>query len=483
MLSMLLFGEIVRFVGTLLEVLFLFNVLIVVHELGHFLAARLRGLHVERFQIWFGAALWEKEIDGVTYALGWIPAGGFVALPQMAGSELLEGERESGSEPLPAVKPWDKILVALAGPVANLLLAALFSLVVWVVGRPVSQSEATTTIGYVFPDSPAEKAGLKAGDRILQVDGHAVRRFQGMDESAITWNIVRSEGSEIPIAVEREGKIVSLFVTPVREERGFLQRKGLRQILILPEETPTVARVFPKSPAAAAGLQPGDQVLSVDGQRLRSPIALNDYILKHPGKPLSLEVARAGQSRVIEIVPEVPVAETVPRIGLQWDLAGTMSIVHPNPVEQILVSVRAMTSTVTAMLSPRSDIKPQHLSGPVGIMRLYYLLFQSPYGWRLALWFSVLFNVNVAILNLLPIPVLDGGHILFSLAEWVRGRPLSLRVLEALQVIFATLIVGFMLYVTFFDVQDLPWKGAKGQEMQFSGKPHPAASPSEARSP
>ncbi|MGD9896334.1 MAG: RIP metalloprotease RseP [Candidatus Methylacidiphilaceae bacterium] len=477
---MLPLGEIARFVGTLLEVLFLFNVLIVVHELGHFLAARWRGLRVERFQIWFGAALWEKEIRGVTYALGWIPAGGFVALPQMAGAELLEGKRESEVEPLPPVKPWDKILVAVAGPVANLLLAVIFSLIVWVVGRPVSQSEATTTIGYVFADSPAEKAGLRAGDRILLVDGHPVQRFQGMDSTAITWNIVRSEGSQIPITVEREGKVLSVSVSPVREERGFLQRKGLRQILILPEETPTIARVFPKSPAAEAGLQPGDQILSVDGQRLRSPIALNDYILKHPGKRLSLEVARAEERRSVEILPEVPMGETTPRIGLQWDLAGTMSIVHPKPLEQLRASVLAMTSTVAAMLSPRSDIKPQHLSGPVGIMRLYYLLFQSPYGWRLALWFSVLFNVNVALLNLLPIPVLDGGHILLSLTEWVRGRPLSLRLLEALQVIFATLIIGFILYVTFFDVQDLPWKGGKGQEMNFPAKTHPA-SPSEAR--
>ncbi len=480
---MLPFGEVARFAGTLLEVLFLFNVLIVVHEWGHFLAARARGLRVERFQIWFGAALWEKEIAGVTYALGWIPAGGFVALPQMAGAELLEGKQASGAEPLPPVKPWDKILVALAGPAANIVLAVLFSLVVWVVGRPVSQSEATTTIGYVFPDSPAEKAGLQAGDRILQVDGHPVRRFQGMDNSAITWNIVRSEESEVPITVERAGQTLTVSVTPVREERGFLQRKGLRQILILPEETPTIAKVFPKSPAAEAGLRPGDQILSVDGQRLLSPIALNDYILKHPGKRLALEVARAGQgqAQAVEIVPEVPMADTVPRIGIQWDLAGTMSIVHPNPFEQIQVSVRAMTSTVTAMLSPRSDIKPQHLSGPVGIMRLYYLLFQSPYGWRLALWFSVLFNVNVALLNLLPIPVLDGGHILLALTEWVRGRPLSLRVLEALQVIFATLIVGFILYVTFFDVQDLPWRGAKGPEMQFSGRAGHSAAPSQAK--
>jgi regulator of sigma E protease len=480
---MLPFGEIARFVGTFAEVLFLFNVLIVVHELGHFLAARRRGLRVERFQIWFGAPIWEKELGGVVYALGWIPAGGFVALPQMAGAELLEGKSESGAEALPPVKPWDKILVAVAGPVANLVLATVFSLIVWVVGRPVSQGEATTTIGYVFPDSPAEKAGLKPGDRLLLVDGHPVHRFQGMDDTAITWNIVRSEGSEIPITLEREGKVLSVSVTPVREERGFLQRKGLRQILILPEETPTIARVFPKSPAAGAGLQPGDQVLSVDGERLLSPIALNDYMIKHPGKSLSLEVAREGRSRSVEIVPEVPVSETVPRIGLQWDLAGTMSIVHPNPLEQILASVRAMTSTVAAMLSPRSDIKPQHLSGPVGIMRLYYLLFQSPYGWRLALWFSVLFNVNVALLNLMPIPVLDGGHILLSLAEWVRGRPLNLRVLEALQVIFATLIVGFILYVTFFDVQDLPWRGGgKGPEMHFPASTHPGA-PSEPQSP
>src|SRR5437764_7040416 len=197
--------SILKVIFIVLEVLLLFNLLIFVHELGHFLAARWRGLKVDRFAIWFGKPIWKTKINGVEYALGTIPAGGYVSLPQMATMEAIEGKGESAGKPLPQISALDKIIVAFAGPLFSFLLALAFAVVVMVVGRPVSEAETTTTIGYVEKDSPADKAGLRPGDRILEVDGHHVTKFGGMGDS-VTWRIVRSEGETVPVKVERDGK-------------------------------------------------------------------------------------------------------------------------------------------------------------------------------------------------------------------------------------------------------------------------------------
>src|SRR5690349_17054485 len=171
-----------------IEVLLLFNLLIFVHELGHFLAARWRGLKVDRFAIWFGKPIWKKKINGVEYALGTIPAGGYVSLPQMATMDAIEGKSESSGQPLPPISALDKIIVAFAGPLFSFLLALAFAVIVMVVGRPVSETEKTTVIGYVAKGGPADEAGMLPGDRILAVDGKPVTKFSGMGDS-IMWRI------------------------------------------------------------------------------------------------------------------------------------------------------------------------------------------------------------------------------------------------------------------------------------------------------
>lgn len=543
--------EFLKTIFILLEVLLFFNLMIVVHELGHMLAARWRGLVVERFGIWFGKPLWQKQINGVWYSLGSLPFGGFVALPQLAPMEAIEGASAHDRAQLPPITPLDKIIVAAAGPVFSLGLAFVFAIAVWFLGRPVSESEATTTIGYVVPGSPAERAGLQAGDRLVSVDGQPVQRWAGLSADSVTWRIVRSEGDTVAVTFERDGETQTVTARPTIPERRFWQRRATRQLQMLPAETPMVARVEIDSPAAAAGLQPNDLITHVNGQRLFNPYGLSTFARENPdaaltltvqrgtetlqlpfaprgatvgdvvprspasnaglrpgdrivavdgqparlaedigrqvqdaaGRTLSLRVERGDSTLEVPITPAIPRGESLPRIGIRWgsesgivfDEFGKLEVVHPGPLEQIQLSLMAIVNTFDALLSSKSDIKLQHMAGPVQIVRVYYILFENPDGWRQAIWFSVILNVNLALLNLLPLPVLDGGHIVLALVEWIRRRPLPARAIATMQYAFALLLISFMLYVTFFDAQD--WLGgASGPTMEFDPAPAPPPS-------
>ena len=443
--------KILNTVFILLEVLLIFNLLIVVHELGHFLAARWRGLVIDEFGIWFGKPVWRKKIGGVWFSLGSVPAGGFVKLPQLAPMEAIEGEVEDREDALPPIRPLDKIIVALAGPVFSFLLAFAMAFVVYQVGKPVSEFDKTTVIGFVKPGGPADQAGLKPGDRILEVDSHPVDRFTGPLNS-VTWRVVRSEGETIDFTVERAGETLHIASGWEREETPGWKRKSLRKVYIGQRYTPSVGKLAPASAGERAGLQPGDLITEAGGVPVDDLSKLYEILEKTGANPVPLTVRRGTESVALTLTPEVAHApEKGLMLGIGW---GRMTLVHPSPLEQVQEAVLTIRNMLDALFSPKSDLRAQHFSGPVGILRAYYSLFDSEEGWRLALAFSVFFNVNLGLFNLLPFPVLDGGHVALALLETLRRKPIGGRFLEAVQTACAIAVMMFLAYVTFFDVSD-----------------------------
>lgn len=459
-----MFTTALNFILVLVEVVFLFNVLILVHELGHFLAARWRGLVVERFAIWFGKPIWKKKINGVEYCLGSIPAGGYVALPQMADMETIEGKNETPKEKLPPISPLDKIIVAFAGPLFSFGLALIFACIVYAVGRPVNEFEAQCKVGYIEPGSEAEKAGLKPLDVVLEIDGYKIKKYAGMGNS-VTWRIITSGGDVIHMKVRRGEQIVPIELKPYYEKKQFYQRKPLREIPFFPADSEIrVEKVIPNGPAAISGLKPGDQIVALAEEPIYTSAAVSRFMSRNPNSPVPLTVLREGKQIPFTLVPEIPVEPSdirSPMLGIQW--ASHLRIIHPSPFDQLANSVYAVVSTIQAWVSRNTDVNASHMQGPIGIMNVMAILFRSEEGWRQALWLAVLINVNLAIVNLIPLPVLDGGHILLAVIEWIRRKPLHVKVLEIMQTACAILIIGFMLFVTFYDVQDL--------RLPFSSKP------------
>lgn len=449
-----------------------FNIIIFVHELGHFLAGKWRGLQIDRFQIWFGKPIWKKTINGVQYGLGWIPAGGFVALPQMAPMEAIEGGSGDGKS-LPPITPLDKIIVAFAGPLFSMLLALLSAVVVWGVGKP-ADFLPSQVVGMVVEGSPAAEAGIQSGDKIVAINGEPVNGFAGSLES-ITESIILSKGKQIEFTLERAGSaepinVVSEFKTA---KTKWFQRGGLRQVGIGPEiDHIGISGVVEGSPAEKAGFQNGDELVTMNGEAYKiGSQTVIDFIKANGTKPIDFEIKRDGKLLKLVAAPVVPLspAGSGPMLGLAFSEVPYQQpgIIHPGPVKQVADSLRMMWTTITSVIAPDSSIGVGHLSGPVGIATLQYQLLQMDDGWRRILAFMVLFNVNLAVLNMMPFPVLDGGHIVLAILEKIFGGPVKAKPLEILQTACALALISLMLFVTSKDIGDKFGHGDEREKVVF----------------
>ncbi len=463
---MLVLATALKVIVLILVVLTIFNIIIFVHELGHFLAAKWRGLRIDRFQIWFGKPIWKKEINGVQYGMGWIPAGGFVALPQMAPMEAIEGGQKD-SKPLPPISPLDKIIVAFAGPLFSMLLALLSAVVVWGVGKP-KDFIPSQIVGEVLKDSPAEAAGILPGDKVVAINGSAVSGFAGTLDS-ITENIILSKGQEIRFTVQRPGIAEPIVLTSKfdTEKTKWFQRSGLRRVGIGPEiDHMEVGSVTEGSPAAKAGFKVEDTIVSMNGQAFKDKEKAVAFIKATGANPIVFQLLRDGLPLEITATPVVPISPEGegPMLGLGFRSYPYLNqnIVHPGPFEQVGDSLRMMWTTISSVAAPDSSIGVGHLSGPVGIATLQYELLQMEDGWRRILAFMVLFNVNLAVLNMMPFPVLDGGHITLAILEKIFGRPVKAKPLEILQTVCALALISLMLFVTSKDIGDKFGHGGDG---------------------
>lgn len=453
--------------GLILLVVLFFNFMIFVHELGHFLAGKWRGAYIDRFQIWFGRPIWQKKLWGVQWGLGWIPAGGFVSLPQLDNMEGIEGKADAPSD-LKPLKPLDKVIIAAAGPLFSLLLAYAFAVVVWGVGKPVGDV-AGTTVGYVQPGSPAAQAGLLPGDTILTIDDKPVSKWMGNMEG-VRELIALSEREKIALTVSRPGcaeplTILSSYTLP---ETKWWQRKAMRQLGVLPAVPAVVGQVLPGSPAERAGLSQGLQITHLNGVAVHSPLVVQTAAAEGQPLELTLSPLSGGEEVKVTLTPEVPVnwqgkPGAQPILGIEWSESaiGKVELEHPSPQTQVNQSLKWMGSTLSKLFAPGSSVKMEHLSGPVGIGSYIYKMMEaeSGLGWRLVLWFAVVLNVNLAVLNILPLPVVDGGHVTLGLVEMLRGKPVSGRPLEWVMTGFIILLMAFFAFVTFKDVGDLVGSG------------------------
>jgi regulator of sigma E protease len=271
---------------------------------------------------------------------------------------------------------------------------------------------------------------------------------------------VTSEGTNIAIKYPRDGREGMAYAIPYHRSTKWYERKALRQILIAPAMKAVIDQVASNSPAALAGLTNGDEIIALNGWEIYSPLAVfsaEDAMSNSPVKPLIFTVRRGTEefNRTLLAAKPVQPPDSNPSLGiLAWGQETNETLVHPSPLEQIQSSVGQIVGTIHALFARKSDIGVQQLGGAVMIIRVYSNLFESDDGWRRVLWFSVILNVNLALINLLPLPVLDGGHILLSLIEVIRRRPVSVKILQSIQTGFAALLIGFMIYIAFFDTGD-----------------------------
>lgn len=460
------FSSVITFIVNLVLVVLLFNVMIFVHELGHFWAGRWRGMYVDRFQIWFGKPIWKKKIKGVQYGLGWIPAGGFVSLPQMASMEAIEGEVPEEVKNLKPPTPLDKIIVAFAGPLFSMLLALSFGVIVWQVGKP--DVIIPPTIGYVEEGSEADKAGLRPGDSILAVNGEPVSEWVGNMQGVVE-KIKLTEGDVVRFKVQRGQDVLDIESGFVIDDTRWFERRALPKVGIMNAATPMIDQVFENSPAAAIGLSQGDLIQRVNGERLLHPYTLT--ALAEKGEPIEIEYLDADSEQVVTatLQPRLPKqGYEKPFHGVKrWNTSASVSevMIYPTPWAQVGQSLNWMKITLQKLFSSSSKVGVDQLAGPVGILNMIFNLLTQPDGILLVLWFSVLLNVNLAVMNMLPIPVLDGGHIVMATLEWVRGKPMSQRPLEIIQTFFALCLMGFMAYVTVKDVGN--WFGPKEEQVEI----------------
>lgn len=438
--------------------IFFFGASIFVHELGHYLAARWRGLKIERFSIGMGKKLY-GWIDqrGCEWQVAMLPIGGYVLLPQLADMKGIEGPSNLDQETLPELSWTDKVIVASAGAVFNIIFALLLASVLWT--QPFYRYNDTTVVGVVQPTienadglvvpGPAWEAGIRPGDEITSIDGKPVNNFNDLRLAILLGNDASADGMpRSTIGFRNAEGTHEAVITPVLID---LERKRL--VGIGSSQKLIVGDMLENSPAMNSGLHAGDEIFSVNGEALYTFRAFEDQVDAHPGQPLALQVQRNGELLPITLTPiEVPVFDdgtTSPEVGILWAPPPSEEY-HMAPWTQVAEVVSLTFRTIRALVSPSSNVGLRAMGGPIEI--LYVVQQTSEQGWQSVLLMVILINVNLAIINMLPLPIIDGGHIVIATWKKLFGRPMPARVIATLQTAMMFLLLFSVIYISFFNV-------------------------------
>jgi len=429
------------FLHNTLWLLVLIGVMILIHEAGHFWAARWFDVRVEVFSFGFGPRLFGFKRGDTDYRFSAILFGGYVKMTgEQPGDEHADDPRGFLAHPR-----WQRMIIAFAGPAMNVLLAiGLLTGLYMVKYQKLADPENGAIVGYVLPGSPAVKAGIKDGDRIVKVDGKRNPTWED-----ITIKEVASANRTMDVTVERDGKLIDTKVTPTQDEKNGIGVAGWAERLQI-----QVGNVSPNMPAQKAGLQKGDLLLTANGVPIHSRYTLQEIIKNSNGKPVEIVFQRNGETHTVTIQPEFSHLEGPAR----WMIG-----VEPDPKYKLITTRLPFTAALEE--SVRQNVKsagliftvlgriierrmsPKSLEGPIRIAQLSGEAAHE--GPSTFLMLMSMVSLNLAIFNLLPIPILDGGVIMLLLVEMLMGRDLSMPVKEAVfkvGFVFLMVVVAFVLY-------------------------------------
>jgi regulator of sigma E protease len=430
-------------VTTILAFLFVLGVLVFVHELGHFLAARRIGVRVLTFSLGFGPKLLSVKRGDTEYAISAIPLGGYV---KMAG-ESVEDPRSGAPDEFLSKTKWQRFQVLIMGPVMNILLAVIVMAVVLAQGAEMpAYHDEPPVVGAVTPGSPAEKAGLQRGDRVLTVAGNEVATWDRFDIEIGT----RAK-RELSLTFIRDGQTKSATLRP--DAQG---KYEMGDIGVLPDATPVVASVVKGDVAEQAGLRAGDVVVAVNGERMVRGPQLTAAISRSAGKPIDLTIGRNGQEIHITVTPQQRGDRGM--IGIL--VSERTKSFNPTPMEALKLSVQRNIEFGGLIFKTLGGLfvgttSPRQLMGPVAIAQLSGESAQA--GWIALFTLMASISLNLGLLNLMPIPILDGGHILIMTLEGIARRDFSAQVKEKMLLAGFVLILLLMVTVIYNDLTRISW--------------------------